>query len=563
MKDNEIYLAEWTEKSNELDERIRRELPSFGIDIADFPSINSTPDKRISIVFAGQYSAGKSTILKALTGIKSIETGIGITTQNAKEYDWNGLLVVDTPGIHTVLRPDHDEISYKAITNSDLLVYVVTQELFDDYIGSNFRDLLFAKDKAGEMVLVVNKMASIGNTRENQIIKLDDLRKVTDPLLPEQLRTVFIDAESYIDSKDEDDEEISTELLERSNFTSLVSTINEFVSEKGMSAQITTGLYKLFDYLQTKIDQYQQSTGDEDIDALEEHLLQERAIVLTSLWRLESAVKPIIACSSAKIRDRGREVANNIYGYKSEDEANQALTEAYNDVDTISTECVEQITGKIQELVSECQIQLDDFYNSDFSKELRYKLENKQDEKNPLVDKLLRSDMLSKGGQTIVNSTLGTNAAATGLRAFSGSNMHKIVLKVGHFFKHSFKPWEAIKWVKGINVAGKVLGVFGVVLSVGMQVKDDADRDKKEIEQREGRERIRAVFNNVANEVENQFTKALSDLIRENYQTKIDSIDTQVTEIRRLKIDKSEVYQHLVMLQDECRELISQIHQEL
>ena len=39
-------------------------------------------------------------------------------------------------------------------------------------------------------------------------------------------------------------------------------------------------------------------------------------------------------------------------------------------------------------------------------------------------------------------------------------------VKIGQKIGHKFKPWEAVKWVKGINVAGKVLGVFGVVFSV-------------------------------------------------------------------------------------------------
>ena len=108
--------------------------------------------------------------------------------------------MLDTLGITTTLRPDHDEISYQAIANADMLVYVVTQELFDDFIGQNFRKLLLEKDKAGEMILIVNKMADIGNTEENQSIKLKDLEQVTKPYSPSQLRTVFIDAESYLDS---------------------------------------------------------------------------------------------------------------------------------------------------------------------------------------------------------------------------------------------------------------------------------------------------------------------------------------------------------------------------
>lgn len=79
---------------------------------------------------------------------------------------------------------------------------------------------------------------------------------------------------------------------------------------------------------------------------------------------------------------------------------------------------------------------------------------------------------------------MGENATATGLKAFSGSNMHQLVLDIGHFFGHSFKPWEAVKWVKGINVAGKVLGVFGVVFSLGMQIKEDVDADNRQQEMR-------------------------------------------------------------------------------
>ena len=42
-------------------------------------------------------------------------------------------------------------------------------------------------------------------------------------------------------------------------------------------------------------------------------------------------------------------------------------------------------------------------------------------------------------------------------------------LKVGHFFGHKFKPWEAIKWTKGVAIAGHALAAFGVVFSIGMR----------------------------------------------------------------------------------------------
>jgi len=87
------------------------------------------------------------------------------------------------------------------------------------------------------------------------------------------LRTVFIDDESYLGSLSEADTEIAEELRERSNYDILVSTLNTFVRDKGISAQMTTVLYRLFEFLQKALEHYQLSTWDSDVDALEEHLL--------------------------------------------------------------------------------------------------------------------------------------------------------------------------------------------------------------------------------------------------------------------------------------------------
>lgn len=556
-----LSIALWTSKSKKLLENVHALLNSIGFDDSGLPQDIYEEDKPLSLVFAGQYSAGKSTILKALTGITDIATGVGITTQEAHSYDWNGINVIDTPGIHTTLRPDHDAISYQAITDADMLVYVVTQELFDDFIGNNFRKLLLEKDKADEMILIVNKMADIGNTAENQSIKYQDLEKVTRPYTPEQLRTVFIDAESYIDSLSESDSEIAEELRTRSNYDTLVMTLNNFVRDKGISSHITTVLYRLFEYLQKVLTKYQPSTGDDDIDALEEHLLQERHIISNTQWQIETSVKVIIDESAARIREKGRDIANSIYDYKNEDDANEAITAAYNEVDVIASACVDDVTKRIAELSEDCQTQLDDFYKSDLSQMLTYRLENKNGSNNATMERILKSDILSQGSSKIIQGTVGTNAAANGLKAFTGSNLHQVVLDIGHFFGHSFKPWEAVKWVKGINVAGKALGVFGVVLSVGMQAKDDINNDKREKEMRKGRENLRAGFNNAANEVIRYFNNALGNFLLENYQNRISKIDAQIATIRKMRLGKSETYNLIENAQNDCRLLISDIHQ--
>ena len=562
MKQEIVSISYWIQKSELLLQKVKEVLEQVGYKESSLPTSVFDIEKPISIVFVGQYSAGKSTIIRALTGIEDIEIGEGIKTMETHSYDWNGIEVVDTPGIKTTIRPDHDEISYKAIARADMLVYVVTEELFDDLVGRNFRKLLLEKDKAAEMILVVNKMADIGNTEENRQIKLKDLEKVTTPYSPSDLRTVFVDAESYIDSLSEDDPDIAMELKERSNYDQLVYTLNEFVADKGISSRLTTVLYKLFDILQSAIPHFQSSTGDDDIDAVEEHMLRERYIISQTSWRIESAVKAIYESAASEIRDKGRSVANDIYDCSDESAAEAMLEKAYSDVNEISTRCEKDVVAKIEELATDCQAQLDEFYNSDFSNTLRFRLGKRNDGGNAIINQILKTDWIAQGSSKIIANTTGANAAANGLKAFSGSNAHEWVLNIGHYFGYSFKPWEAVKWVKKINIAGKALGVFGVVFSWGMQVKEDIDEDRRNKEIRSNREKLRAGFNDAANGLAIHYGNAMNDLLNENYRKRIGEIDNKVLDIRALRKNKSDACALLETTQNECKQLISDIHRD-
>lgn len=562
MKQEIVSISYWIQKSELLLQKVKEVLEQVGYKESSLPTSVFDIEKPISIVFVGQYSAGKSTIIRALTGIEDIEIGEGIKTMETHSYDWNGIEVVDTPGIKTTIRPDHDEISYKAIARADMLVYVVTEELFDDLVGRNFRKLLLEKDKAAEMILVVNKMADIGNTEENRQIKLKDLEKVTTPYSPSDLRTVFVDAESYIDSLSEDDPDIAMELKERSNYDQLVYTLNEFVADKGISSRLTTVLYKLFDILQSAIPHFQSSTGDDDIDAVEEHMLRERYIISQTSWRIESAVKAIYESAASEIRDKGRSVANDIYDCSDESAAEAMLEKAYSDVNEISTRCEKDVVAKIEELATDCQAQLDEFYNSDFSNTLRFRLGKRNDGGNAIINQILKTDWIAQGSSKIIANTTGANAAANGLKAFSGSNAHEWVLNIGHYFGYSFRPWEAVKWVKKINIAGKALGVFGVVFSWGMQVKEDIDEDRRNKEIRSNREKLRAGFNDAANGLAIHYGNAMNDLLNENYRKRIGEIDNKVLDIRALRKNKSDACALLETTQNECKQLISDIHRD-
>ena len=70
MAQNTKFLIDtWTQRSNQLLQRANQLIQQLEGDPKQLPANIYDGTKPLSLVFAGQYSAGKSTILKALTGI--------------------------------------------------------------------------------------------------------------------------------------------------------------------------------------------------------------------------------------------------------------------------------------------------------------------------------------------------------------------------------------------------------------------------------------------------------------------------------------------------------------
>ena len=194
----------------------------------------------LTIAFVGQYNAGKSTILRVLTNREDIVIDSDVCTDTVTAYDWNGVRLLDTPGVHAG-NPDHDEKTYAIIDRADLLVFVVTNELFDDTIGHHFRELAFNRQHARRMLLVVNKMGQDPGTPET---KRADIEKVTAPLTISEFRGVFIDARSWIEAQTADTED-RDDLLEIANIEALTEALNTFIDDRGFAGRLSAPLFTM------------------------------------------------------------------------------------------------------------------------------------------------------------------------------------------------------------------------------------------------------------------------------------------------------------------------------
>lgn len=573
MATKKFELYQWTTIGNNLLFRSRQCLataPSEKMQMlaGRVPAEILSSDKSVNLVFAGQYSAGKSSIMKVLTGREDIAIGAGITTEKTHTYDWGGITVVDTPGVHTQLRPDHDEITYRAIAGADLLVFVVTNELFDSHLAKHFRNLAIERDKAHEMMLVVNKMrrCAKGNSQEAQNVIREDLRKVLVPFTPEDLGTTFIDAEAALESKTETDGKIAKILLKKSGVDGFTQELNRFVREKGLSSRYTTALYSLEQILQEAL--ASESTGDKDIDALEALLLQRRRALLYTQDRIPRAVEGEIQNASSQIRQEGRKIADMINGSADQKAVDQELQAAQDRVQNLA----EQLEKSVQVVIGKHMKALDDrvgdIANSELAKELLPRLVHRIEQASisPEAMKNLKkaSDISSKLGEFLVRNSFtpktGTLGGLFKLNQYSGTATHGAVKAIGKFFGKSFKPWEAVKWTRTVANVGRVFAVAGTVLTFVLQIKEDADAAQLEVDLRESRSAVRSGFNDAAHVIEMHFDKATQSFVSSAISSEIENVDSQLDELRNLQQTRSDLFQNLLGLLEETRELIKSIH---
>ncbi len=561
----EFQFSEYTRQIGSLVQRANTALSTIGQSV----STDDGQHPKVRLVFAGQYSAGKSTILRMLTGRKDIAIGAGITTQKAHSYEWSGLEVIDTPGIHTELRPDHDEISYDAIASADMLVFVITNELFDSYLADHFRKLAIDKDKAGEMILVVNKMerASEGNTPEQQEIIRDDLRSVLAPYTPEQLNLCFLDAESYLDSlsERETDPELADELLERSGYTQFIQALNAFVEEKSLSSKVTTILYLLVEQLQRAIHDIEPHVEDEDVAALEEHYLQQRHIFVSTRVLLQQEIGALYTSAANRIRELGLDAANLLVAGCNQEEVEQQLSELVRQYEQITLQCQRDSEKLVDEQLTEMGQHLEDSERTEFAQNLKARLSGRFETLPENLQKLLvgAGPGLQKAGLAVADKAYkaGVNGGLK-LSNFSGSTIHEWVLKIGRTLGHKFKPWEAIKWTKGVAIGGRILGALGVGVSVFMQIKSDQDENKARIELQRNRQNIRSQFNSAADDFYAFGKKYIQECVDYPLTVPIREIDDGLREIRDTRTNQNATLRNLEDIQRDCQSLIQSIHQE-
>lgn len=533
----------------------------------------------LKLALVGQYNAGKSSILKALTGDDEIKIDSNICTDEVTAYNWNRIQVLDTPGVHAG-RSDHDQTTYTAIDEADLLIFVITNELFDDVIGKHFRQLAFERHKAKEILLVVNKMARDSGTAET---KISSLLPVLEPMLPEDFNTTFIDAECYLDALEEDDEQDREDLFEESNFEALVTSINSFVEQKGFLGKLTTPLSSMQSTVRKLREEKSVSNPEEKL--LIELLHRKLSILREGELRLKRKMTEMLNSTLYEVSGFGDDLAEMICESSTEDavkaKSDEAETRCKFVVDKLSEDFVTTVRSHVEQVTSE----LEQLEKSQLAKALndvidqissghvadnithigdQIKISDYESGANDRYAKL--SSWAQKGLNFTSESAKGVNATANNLGSaagVSGSSLHNGVKIVGKFFGVKFKPWQAVNIAKNIGNVARYLGPAMAVIGVGLQIYDDLKQEEQRTTMRDARANIRREFRKIAKDLEQQFQEGILHTVNDIHCEEIQRTQSTLDEITTGNFQVCQQLTELSELEKKLGNLIVRIQQSV
>ena len=571
-----LLLPKYTNKIINISKKAEEILLKYDLDTsALFKEFKK--DDKIKIVFVGQYSAGKSSIIKMLTG-EDIKIGSKITTQKATSYLWNGIEIIDTPGVHTELRKDHDTITYEQIDQAALLVFVITNEGFSQKLGEHFRKLAIEQQRAGNMILVVNKMdrTDLGNVLEQQEIIKNDLVKVISEYKLSDLYLSFLDTNSYFDSLSVNDIELKKELFQSSGYDVFVCNINRFVSEHKLIAQAIKPLYRIRKFIEISIDE-NNVTDDEDLSNLEKTIRDRKRILKNGKDKCHKEIRDIIREYREKIRSIGSDCIEKAMNASSQEEADKEQTRANTKIEKEIIDCYDIIDKKLRCLFDEIGDELCDYDSSIFVQSVTVNINQKiadapTNNRNLIIKAL--SDITKKvreiedphllvapkevGAGAVVAGQIADFALKTAFPKLAAPATNGIAQMITQFFKPKPGVVDKAGIFLGQN-AGKIFGIGGAAYAVFAEFKNAEEQDKYEKQKSKAKEELYAKYVEFSDEIHDKLINEVDTVIQDSLIPLIKRQTIELENIQKQKENGSKMKKELNKLLNEVDVVISEV----
>ncbi len=195
----------------------------------------------LTVATVGPYNAGKSSLLRCLTGDGSVEIRADPVSHGVEIYDWKGLHFLDTPGIEAGDR-GHEALAASGVRAADLLLFVITPNLFDEATAAALGRIAGEEWRAGSMLVVLNKANSLGGEVG---ALLEGIDVVLGPFGLDAGHVVRTEARDWLDAEVEQDPRVAAELRAASGIDALEAAIDAFAARHGLTVRLTRPLQEV------------------------------------------------------------------------------------------------------------------------------------------------------------------------------------------------------------------------------------------------------------------------------------------------------------------------------
>lgn len=265
-----------------------------------------------NVMLFGRTMVGKSTIREAIThgNGETIGKGAQRTTRDVREYEWNNLRIIDTPGFGAYNGETDTKIAHEILEQSDVVLFMLNSDSIQE---STFSELDYVRKLNKPLIFVLNMKKDLkneGNRRraiknpEKYIYKENDIQEHTERLQtlaartgmrPNMIRIIPIHAQAAFLATTLQGEE-RFYLHELSRVDELLSALQGEVENNGPVRRIQTFL----DSSLYHIDQQESLINDQ------------KSKISSLLEQYESSFKKIVQWKKKTLRDAPYLIFNEV-----------------------------------------------------------------------------------------------------------------------------------------------------------------------------------------------------------------------------------------------------------